>query len=419
MNEARIDLSRRRALKALGAAGVLGASGCAGMGTADAYVPVMMDGHVHITNRIYWEKIDPWMPHDGGWDYARARASGVNCVIDNIGTYGYWNYNYTPKQALRLIETFHQYAEKHADKMGVALSVPDARRIIASGRMAVFLGVESGFDHEGDLDVLASLYRLGLRTVQFSTQTGYNAFSDSALAPVQGGQKPEYYKGINDRGRALVKEMNRLGVLIDITHGTEAVHLQLIEASRAPVVASHDTLAAVAGAGLTDRVLKALAAKGGLVGIHGGAAVVGRRYRKWLADNPDKAPNASKAVLEMVGHKPSIPRAPGDHGEYIEKMDHEFHQHWMALGEWREDPQAQAFVPTADEWAEQVDYVIKTVGADHVAIGLDMVGGRSSVPQNAGGYAEIFAAIRRVTTPENARKISGENWFRVIGQAKA
>ena len=419
MNESRIDLSRRRALKALGAAGVLGASGCSSMGTGQADAPVMMDGHVHITNRIYWEKIDPWMPHDGGWDYARARASGVNCVIDNVGTYGYWNYNYTPKQALRLIETFHQYAEKHADKMGVALSVQDARRIIASGRMAVFLGVESGFDHEGDLNVLASLYRLGLRTVQFSTQTGYNAFSDSALAPVQGGQKPEYYKGINDRGRALVKEMNRLGMLIDITHGTEAVHLQLIEASRAPVVASHDTLAAVAGVGLTDRVLKALAAKGGLVGIHGGAAVVGRRYRKWLADNPDKASNASKVVLEMVGHKPSVPRAPGDHGEYIEKMDHEFHQHWMALGEWREDPQAQTFVPTADEWAEQVDYVIKTVGADHVAIGLDMVGVRSSVPQNAGGYAEIFAAIRRVTTPENARKISGENWFRVIGQARA
>src|SRR6185295_17964490 len=159
MNETRIDLSRRRALKALGAAGVLSASGCAGMRPADADAPVMMDGHVHITNRIYWEKIDPWMPHDGGWDYARARASGVNCVIDNIGTYGYWNYNYTPKQALRLIETFHQYAEQHADKMGVALSVQDARRIIASGRMAVFLGVESGFDHEGDLNVLASLYR--------------------------------------------------------------------------------------------------------------------------------------------------------------------------------------------------------------------------------------------------------------------
>ena len=66
----------------------------------------------------------------------------------------------------------------------------------------------------------------------------------------------------------------------------------------------------------------------------------------------------------------------------------------------------------------QVDYVIKTVGPDHVAIGLDLVGGRSAVPQNAGGYPEIFAVLRKITTPENVRKIAGENWFRVLEQAK-
>ena len=84
--------------------------------------------------------------------------------------------------------------------------------------------------------------------------------------------------------------MNELGVLIDITHGTEAVHLQLIEASRAPVVASHDGISAASGVGLSDTVLKALAAKGGLVGSHGGAAVVGKRYRKWMAKTPRAPP---------------------------------------------------------------------------------------------------------------------------------
>jgi membrane dipeptidase len=141
-----------------------------------------MDGHVHIINRVFWEQIDPWKEDDSiAWNYARARASGVNCIIDNIGTYGYWNYNYTPKHALRLIETFHRFAEGHAEKMGIALSVADARTIVSSGRMAVFLGCESGFDHEGDLDVLGAMYRLGLRSVQFATQSGFNAFSDSAL----------------------------------------------------------------------------------------------------------------------------------------------------------------------------------------------------------------------------------------------
>jgi microsomal dipeptidase-like Zn-dependent dipeptidase len=236
---------------------------------------LLMDGHVHVTNRVYWEKADLWQPRDAGWDYARARASGVNCIIDNLGTYGAWNYNYTPKQALRLIETAHRYAQQHADKMAIVTSVADARRVIASGRMAVFLGSESGWDHEGDIDVLNAFYRLGLRTIQFASQSGFNAFADSATAMLQGGQKPDYYHGLNDRGRALVAEMNRLGILIDITHGTEATQKQLIEASRAPVVASHDTIKAVSGVGLSDEILKSLAARG--------ASSASTAARRWSA----------------------------------------------------------------------------------------------------------------------------------------
>jgi membrane dipeptidase len=425
-----IDRSRRRALKQIGA-GALAAMAPAvvslssdvlaqsAVSSSTAQPPLLVDGHVHITNRVYWENIDPWQPYEGGWDYARARAAGVNCIIDNFGTYGYWNYNYTPKQTLRLIETFYRFAESHADKMGIALSVADARNIIASGRMAVFLGVESGFDHEGDPDVLAAFYRLGLRSVQFATQSGFNAFSDSALAPVQGGQPPEHFHGINERGRELVAEMNRLGILIDITHGTEAVQMQLIEASRAPVVASHETLRPVSGIGISVEVLKALAAKGGVVGIHGAAAVVGRRYRKWMAENPEKAADIVKGTQAMVGYQPSFARAPGDHGEFIARMDSEFRERWRARVQWQEDPQALPAIPTADEWAEHVDYVIKTVGADHVAIGLDITAGRSAVLRNASGYADLIAALNRITTPENVRKVSGENWFRVLDQAKA
>jgi membrane dipeptidase len=420
-------LSRRDAVRLI-SAGVFGSSAAgrlwptaavAQTNTAPATPFILMDGHVHVTNRIYWEKIDPWQPTERGWDYARARAAGVNCIIENIGTYGYWNYNYSPKQTLRLIETFHRFAETHADKMGVAGSVPEARSIVASGRMAVFLGIESGFDHEGDPDVLAALYRLGLRSIQFATQSGFNAFADSALAATQGGEKPDHYNGINARGRELVRRMNELGVLIDITHGTEAVHLQLIEASRAPVVASHDVIRAVSGVGLSDAVLKALAAKGGLFGIHGGAAVVGKRYRKWLAENPQGAANAARAVTAMVGFAPSAPRPPGDRGDYIAKMDAEFAERWKALDAWREDPAAAAALPTEEEWAEQVDYVIKTVGADHVGLGLDLVAGRSAVPATPAGYPALLAALRRITSEDNVRKIAGENWFRVLEQAKA
>ncbi len=386
---------------------------------ADDAPEIVMDGHVHIVNRIYWEGIDPWQPTKVGWDYARARAAGVNCIIDNIGAYGYWNYNYTPKQALRLIDTLLKFSDSHSDKMAIALSPADARRIVGSGRLAVFIGCESGFDHEGDPNVLDALYRLGLRSVQFATQTGFNAFTDSALAQIQGGQDPNHYGGINEQGHKLVDQMNQLGILIDIAHGTEAVQKQLIEASRAPVVASHESVKAVSGAGLTDEVLKALAGKGGLIGIHGAAAVVSKRYRQWMADHPEGAANAGKAVFGMVGYQPSFTRPPGDRGEFIARMDREFRERWMALGEWKEDPSAQAFLPTIDEWAAHVDYVIKLVGPDHVAIGLDMVAGRSSVPPDPSGYPDLIVALKRITAPENVRKILGENWMRVLGQAKA
>jgi membrane dipeptidase len=312
-----------------------------------------------------------------------------------------------------------RYAEQHADKMAIVTDTAQARRVVDSGRMAVFLGSESGWDHEGDLDMLGAFYRLGLRSIQFATQSGYNAFADSALAMAQGGQNPDHYHGINERGRALVSEMNRLGILIDITHGTEAVHKQLIEASRAPVVASHETVRAVSGVGLSDEVLKTLASKGGLVGIHGSASVVGKRYRKWLADHPEKAAENAKGIFGMVGYQPDFPRPPGDHGEYIARFDKEFAERWQAIASWKEIPDLVPLIPTADEWAEHVDYVIKLVGADHVAIGLDMAGGRSGVPHNAGGYAELLAALNKITTPANVKKITGENWFRVLETAKA
>jgi membrane dipeptidase len=122
-----IDPLRRHALKQIGAgalAAIAPAVGLPSRGVSQiaaaspaAEQLLLMDGHVHVTNRIYWEGIDPWQPIGVGWDYARARAAGVNCIIDNLGTHGYWNYNYTPKQTLRLIETFYRFAESHADRM--------------------------------------------------------------------------------------------------------------------------------------------------------------------------------------------------------------------------------------------------------------------------------------------------------------
>jgi membrane dipeptidase len=380
-----------------------------------------MDGHVHVTNKTFWLGIDTWKPSPTGtgWDYARAAAAGVNVIIENFGTYGYWSYNMTPKHILRMFETFHRFAEAHEDKMAVALTVEDARSIAESGRMAVFLSCESGWDHEGDLDVLRALYRLGLRSVQFASQSGFNAFSDVGAGLPGAGA---HWGGINEHGRALVAEMNDLGILIDITHASTAAQAQIIEASRAPVVASHVTVASVSGAGgLTDDLISRLAAKGGVLGVHGGSSAVGLRYKQWVAQNPDRAAALSKAINDMVRYRPSFNRSPDDsnYGEFITRVDQESRDRTRAVFvPYVDPPDAAPLVPTADEWAAQVDHVIKLVGPDHVGIGLDMFGGRSGVPKDASGYPLLVDAIGRVTTLKNVGKVTGENWLRVLEQAQ-
>jgi membrane dipeptidase len=297
--------------------------------------------------------------------------------------------------------------------MAVALSAGDARRIAASGRLAVFLGVESGFDHDGDPDVLRALYRLGLRVVQFSTQTCFNAYADSEI----GG--PPVWNGINGRGRELVAVMNDLGILIDITHATPQAQEQIIEASAAPVVASHISLAAVCGAGMSDGTLRALAAKGGMVGIIGASASIGARYRGWLTAHPERAAALAAPVMNMVGFASPLSRAALDHGEFGTWLDGQMRtRHLAAFRPWTDDPETVDLVPTAADWAAQAAHAVQVAGPGHVGIGLDLVGGRSCVPQDASGYPGLLTALEQVTTADQVTKIAGENWLRVIDAAQ-
>jgi membrane dipeptidase len=438
-----VNTSRRRALKAFGA-GMLGAMGTSalalspngngngngsgnGNGNGDGNgngndngngnrAPILMDGHVHATSRQFWLGTDVWTPQPShtGWDFARASAAGVNVIIENLSTYSYWNYNYTPKQTLRLIENFHEIAEAHKSQMGVALTVADARKIVASGRMAVFLSVESGWDHEGDIDVLRSFYRLGLRAIQFSTQTGFNNLADFTPTTFWGGVSPH--------GKDVIAEANRLGMVLDITHASPAAQAQIISLSRAPVLASHLWAGSVTGpgtGGLTDALIEQLAAKGGMMGIHGGAASIGKRYKAWMAANPSTYAKLSAALTNLVGFTPSyIHNSNTDnYGSYIARFDQDNRNNWAAVFQpFVDDPVALTQVPTADEWAEQAAYVIQLVGPDYVGIGLDMFGGRSGVPADPDGYPDLVAALNRITTPANVKKIQGENWLRVLDQ---
>lgn len=365
---------------------------------------LFVDGHVHMTNRVYWERINPWVPQPVGlFDYARARQGGVNVVIDNLAAYGFDNYNGTVKQVARLIETFHRTLEVDRDKMELALTGADVRRIVSSGKLAVILGIEQGFDQDGDLDVLRLWHRLGVRLIQFASPT----YADRG----EGGK----WGGINDHARRLIAEMNRLGIIIDITHASEAAMRQIIETSEAPVVASHVGLRSVSdrvGFNVPDDIAKAVAAKGGMIGIISVASSVSQRYLDWSRGRP-----ATGLGFLSTGTPLLQSRAP-DYGAHMTALDAELGNRWRQAHAqpWRDDPQAYPMIPTIDDWADHVARAVALVGPAHVGIGLDLFQGRSHLKDfDALGYNKLADALakRKVLTP-----VLGENWLRLLDAAK-
>ena len=384
---------------------------------------IVVDGHVHITNRVFWEGIDPWQVQETGlWDYARAKQGGLDVVVEQVYLEDpFNNYNYAVKQAVRLVETFHRVLEANPERMELALSAADVRRIVGSGKTAVILALEGGFDMEGDLDVLRLFYRLGVRLVQFTNHNTTNAFVDAGLGDQAWG-------GITDHGHAVVREMNRLGIMIDISHASDAAQLEIIEASAAPVVASHHGLRHFSDRPrtLSDAVLKAMAAKGGLVGIHSSASQLSQEFLDW-AGAQSSAPPVD--WLQDLVRPPS-----GDYGKYIEALDAEMRENWTrergsrggtGFGvRWRERQQktvdAGGPLPTEEDWAAHVEHGVNLVGEDYIGIGMDMMSGGSNIRDfDATSYPRLTEAlVGRGYGPSRVRKILGENWLRVLDAAK-
>ncbi len=395
---------------------------------------IVVDGHVHITNRVYWEGIDPWEAQTTGlWDYARAKEGGLDVVIEQVYLEDPYNtYNYAVKQAVRLVETFHRVLEANPERMELALTVADIRRIVEGGKTAVILALEGGFDMEGDLDVLRLFHRLGVRKVQFTSHDTTNAFVDA-------GRGDQAWGGITDHGRAVIQEMNRLGILIDVSHASDAAQLAIIEASTVPVVASHHGLREFSNhtRALSDAVLTAMAAKGGLVGIHSNAGFLSQESLDWqTAQRRSSAPEVdglqdliratnagflSQEFLDDMIRPPS-----GDYGKYIAALDAEMRENWNRDfgAPWREKQQqtvdAGGPLPTEEDWATHVDYAVNLVGEDYIGIGMDMMdGGRNIRDFDATSYPRLTEAlVDRGYAPERIRKILGENWLRVLDAAQ-
>jgi membrane dipeptidase len=360
----------------------------------------VFDAHVHAIDRQLYHGGDIGeRVSDGQFDLPRAKEGGVDAMFFSLFvTEDYYPQRLETKQTLRLIDLALTQLERNRDKIELAKSAADITRINAAGKIAAVLDLEGGFDLDGDLGVLRDLYRLGLRSAQLSAHNWANNFADSCCSPAK-------YKGLNERGRAVVREMNRLGMVINVSHASDETIAQTVELSSVPVVATHHGMRALNNIPRTmpDDLMRKVAAKGGVIGFQIGNEFHNVKAFNWRTQHAGKPFWDTSEIANRKGQLT------------IEEIDRKVAPQFPMVG--LNMPQEILFSP--DEWIGVIEKAIAIVGEDHVALGSDFDGG----PTPPRGMRDISdlpmltdAMLRRGWSEQRIRKFLGGNLLRVFRQ---
>jgi membrane dipeptidase len=363
----------------------------------DAFV---FDAHVHVVNRQFHHGGDMGQRVETGqFDLPRAKEGGVDAMFFSLFvTEDYYPQRFETKQVLRLFDHAFAQLERNRDRIEVAKNASDISRINKAGKIAAVLDLEGGFDLDGDLGVLRTLYRLGLRSAQLSAHNWANNFADSCCS------KPKY-NGLNERGRDVVKEMNRLGMVINVSHSSDETLSQTIELSTAPVIATHHGMRAFNNIprNMPEGLMRKLAAKGGLIGFQIGNEFHNVKAFDWRTKHAGR-PFWDTTEIANRKDQPTI-----------EEIDRRVAPQFPMVG--LQMPPEMLFSP--DEWIAVVEKAIAIVGEDHVILGSDFDGG----PTPPKGISDIShlplltdAMLRRGWSEQRIRKFLGLNLLRVFRQ---
>ena len=360
----------------------------------------VFDGHVHMINRQLHQggNIGDRLP-DGQVDLPRMKEGGVDAFFMTLFVMEqYYPARYETKQTLRLMNMAIDQLAQNREVVELALDAADIERINRAGKMAAVLDLEGSFDLDGDLDVLRSLHRLGLRVVQLPAHNWGNEYADSCCAPAR-------WHGLTEHGRAVVREMNRLGMVINVSHASDETLAQALDVSTQPIVATHHGLRSLNDIprNMPDDLLKKLAAKGGVIGFHIGNAFHNRRQFEWLSKQAGKPFWDTSAVADDKARLS------------IYEIDRRVASQFPMVGPVTPDD----ILMSVDEWVGVVDRAIQLVGEDHVALGSDFDGG----PTPARHMRDVRdlsmitdAMLRRGYSKDRIGKFLGGNLMRVFRQ---
>jgi membrane dipeptidase len=353
---------------------------------------IIVDTHIDVPYRLIESPDDVSQATAGGdFDYPRARAGGLDAAFMSI---------YTPaeleaegksrEEAEQLIDLVENIVNTSNGRFAIATSPAEVRKQFEAGVISLPMGMENGSPIEGDLANLAHFHQRGIRYVTLAHSLS-NHLSDSSY------DEQRQWNGLSEFGIEVVEEMNRLGIMVDVSHVSDEAFWQVLDVSAVPVIASHSSARHFTPdweRNMSDEMIEALAGNGGIIMINFGSAFISEEARQYSL----KRWPAARAFMEEHGE---LPR---------EEAQEKFTVAWEA----ENGPMPYA---SLDDVLDHFDHVVALVGVDHVGIGSDYDGVGDSLPtglKDVSAYPNLVEGLlRRGYSEADIRKILGENLLRV------
>ena len=353
---------------------------------------IITDGHIDLPWRLHkngYEDISVRTP-GGDFDYVRAKQGGLDAPFMSIYVPATYQVTGGAKEmALELMNSVKRITTDHPDKFEMAYSISDVERIFDQGKIALPMGMENGAPIEGDLDNIQFFFDEGIRYITL-THSEDNDICDSSYNL---GERT--HKGLSDFGKEVVLEMNRVGIMVDISHVSDDAFYQIMDVTQVPAIASHSSARHFTPGferNMSDDMIKRLAENGGVIQINFGSSFV-------TQESQDKRKKNSEDVSAF---------AKENNLESDDPIVKEFAKK-VAI----DNP---VFCDVTDV-ANHFDHVVKLVGIDHVAFGSDYDGVGDTLPyglKDASTFPNlIYHLLKRGYSEEDIEKICYKNIWRV------
>lgn len=330
---------------------------------------------------------------EGHFDYPRMKKGGVDASFFAIYTSNSLTPDEATMRALRLIAAAKDSIEANEDKVRQAYSVRQARELKAKGLGAIIFGMENGAPIQKDLSLLRLFYRMGIRYLTL-THAGDNEICDSCSSKVK------RWHGVSPFGREVIREMNRLGMLVDVSHISDESFYDVLKYSVAPVVATHSCCRELCNhpRNMTDQMIKDLAAAGGVIQINFYPCFLDEAFGK-IYGPYDDAFDAAETELKKNPTGRRERRAYNDSVQAILDLDR----------------------PSYKRVVDHIDHVVGLVGVDHVGLGSDF-DGIAAGPKGLEDISKMPVITQELVdrgySETDIKKILGENFLRVMSRVE-